>query len=98
MVLDQSDLLKTKSPEPFTLTLLSEKLIEGFSAGVSYQAASKREDRLPSEEVENNYKRKHSLARDSDSDGEHDTKVQGSGKVQDSGVMTDRKKRKTGDE
>jgi hypothetical protein len=45
---------------------------------VGYEETSKDIDRLPSEEVEQNYSLKRSRARDLDSDEEHEAEVQGS--------------------
>lgn len=81
VILDKTDLLgsDTLDATPFSLILTSERLIESFSTGVGYEETSKHVDRLPSEEVEQNYSLKCSRARDSDSDEEHEAEIQGSG-------------------
>ena len=90
-MLNEYDLLRPESPGPVTLTLLPEKLIKGFSAGVWFQEVLSKSVVPPAEE-ENNYIHKRSRPRDPGSDGEDDAKVQGSGDV------AKEKKRKIGSE
>ena len=79
IVLNEEDLLCPDSPGSVTLTLLPEKLVNGFSVGLRFQEASNSV--LPPKEEEKNYIHKRSQPRDSGSDGEDDAKVQGSGDV-----------------
>ena len=95
VVLDEKDLLGIDGmPTPCSLTLTPEILTGSFRTGVKYQRTTKGKDRLPLEEEEREYLAKRSWATDSDSDEEHESKVQGSRNKTSEGEKRRNKKKK----
>ena len=83
------------TPTPCSLTLTPEILTGSFRTGVEYQRTTKGKDRLPLEEEEREYLAKRSWATDSDSDEEHESKVQGSWNKTPEGEKRRNKKKKS---